>query len=382
MPSTSATTDSSGSFQPSSALSRVPSGQDHSGWNCERVDGGDGDRGGEQSAVNFSCHSAYAVVCARREPAVDRGGLGQRVALGRSRAARARMSRVTAGSPVVRRAASSTSATSARQCGTVDLGGCSAQVIGWSRSPRPSSSRATASSWRATRSASTPVVGHHGRGVLQPAGRVGALDEVAQAGERRDVPAPAREGRREPLRCGAGARRRRPGRGTSCADRAPSARRPPPRRARRRRPSCRGRPPARPPGTRSVSVMRASARSAAAGGRRAGRPMSPCATRSAQRTSRSSSTEAWTAATVQQLAQLGGVEAGQQRQPQHQLALGQLELGPRDQPHDVRPGHPAVGVEDAAQRDALRLDSGRPERGGAARSGSGCSRSPPAAPTR
>ena len=79
-------------------------------------------------------------------------------------------SRVTAASNIVRRAASSTSVTSARQCGTVTWSGCWSHVIGSSRSPRSSSSRASASSWVSTMRAIAPVDGHHGRGCLsQPA---------------------------------------------------------------------------------------------------------------------------------------------------------------------------------------------------------------------
>ena len=79
-------------------------------------------------------------------------------------------SRVTAGSYVVRRAASSTSVTIARQCGTVTSSGCWSHVIGSSRSPRSSSSRASASSCAPTMPAIAPVGGHHGRGCFsQPA---------------------------------------------------------------------------------------------------------------------------------------------------------------------------------------------------------------------
>ena len=86
-----------------------------------------------------------------------------------------------------------------------------------------------------------------------------------------------------------------------------------------------------------------------------GRPISPCATRNAQRTARSSSTDAWTAATCEQLPQLARVEAGQERHPQRQLALGQLELGPRHQPDPVGPGQPSVRIDGGAEGVGLLL---------------------------
>ena len=51
----------------------------------------------------------------------------------------------------------------------------------------------------------------------------------------------------------------------------------------------------------------------------------------------------------QEVAELGRVETGEQGHPEHQLALGQLELGTRDQSDDGRPGDPAIGVDHPAQ---------------------------------
>ena len=205
-----------------------------------------------------------------------------------------RDSRVTAASYVVRRAASSTSVTSARQCGTETSPGCWSHVIDSSPAPRPSSSRASASSCASTMSATTPVGGHHGRGCFsQPAASAPSTNW------------------RSPVN-GVTCRRPRTNAGsshsvrsnvhastiwsrdviTSAVERDVSN-------------AARSHAPAQLP--RSASSWAARARRPSVSrvvgqvsrGRRptSCRPMSPCATRSAQRTARSSSTECCSAAT-------------------------------------------------------------------------------------
>ena len=81
MPSTSATIDSSGSIQPSSASSAAPSGQDHARPELRGVDGGDAD-GRHQRAR----HETFRPLAVRRglppgQSPVGRGGVGEHPAL-------------------------------------------------------------------------------------------------------------------------------------------------------------------------------------------------------------------------------------------------------------------------------------------------------------
>ena len=217
--------------------------------------------------------------------------------------------------------------------------------------------------------------------VLEPAGGVRALDELAQPGERRRVPAPRVERRLQPLG---------PDQGPRLHDLV----------ARRDHDRALARRGERGPfaGARPVAEVRVElggARAKPVGqlGRQPGqcgrRPTSwpaDVAVRDAERPPHGPLVlhRGLLRGHQQQLAQLGRVEAGEQRHPQHQLALGQLQLGPRHQPDHLGPGHPALRVDDAAQRGGLLLaeHAGPGAPGGAARTGSGCSRSPPAAPTR
>ena len=146
MSSTSDTIDSSGSVQPSSASSEVPSGQAQRGWKRE-----------ESMAAMATAAVSVRVVAAPGRPVPDSSS-------------RSTDSTLTPGSYVVRRAASSASVTSTRQCGTETSVGCSSHVMGFSCSPRSSSSSATWASWTPTIVASAPVGGHQGRGCFsQPA---------------------------------------------------------------------------------------------------------------------------------------------------------------------------------------------------------------------
>ena len=199
MPSTSATTDSTGSVQPSSPSSRVPSDHDQVGRNVRASIAAMPMAAVSTRAVNFSVHAQYAGSEPRSSPrsaAVASASAGPSPASSRS----STDASVTAGSRVDRRDASSTSATRARHCGTVTSFACSCHVMGRSRSPRGSSSRATASSCRATRSGTTPVVGHHGRWCASHPAASAASMKRRKPGERSDVPSPARERRVQPLR--------------------------------------------------------------------------------------------------------------------------------------------------------------------------------------
>ena len=203
-------------------------------------------------------------------------------------------STLTPGSYMVRRAASSASVTSTRQCGTETSVGCSSHVIGFSCSPRSSSSSATWASWAPTMVASAPVGGHQGRGCFsQPA-----------------ASAPSTKCRR-PVN---GATCRRPHANAGCSH---SLRSSPHASAtwsrasitaavwREDRTAARSQAPAQLPRSasscaarrRSVSVRRRVHQVRCSRRETRGRPMSPWATRSAQRTIRSSSTEACMAAT-------------------------------------------------------------------------------------
>ena len=80
MPSTSATTESSGSVQPSSESSRLPSGHDQVGWQVPASTAAMPIEAVSTRAANFSDHAAYAGSAAR-QPAVGGRGLGQRESL-------------------------------------------------------------------------------------------------------------------------------------------------------------------------------------------------------------------------------------------------------------------------------------------------------------
>ena len=330
------------------------------------VDGGDADGRRERAARRTSPTTRRTPRSPPGQPAVGRGGVGEHAALA---GLHQRQHGLEGHRRVVRRPAG----------GVEDLGdqrppvrhrdlepGAASHVIGSSRSPRSSSSRASASSCGSTMRRSTPVVGHHGRGLLSQPAASAPSTKWRSAGERRDVPAAASEGRLQPLDAD-----QRPGLGDLVAGRRSRPRSDVderrPQRVRRRPPSCRGRRPAGAARARSPSVSRTVGQ--VSRGRRptSGRPMSPCATRSAHRTARSSSTEACTAATTSSSPELGRVEAGQQRHPEHQLALGQLELGPRHQPDHVGPGHPALRVDDAAQGVGLLLAQQQARAGPSAR---------------
>ena len=203
-------------------------------------------------------------------------------------------SRVTAASNIVRRAASSTSVTNARQCGTVTWSGCCSHVIGSSRSPRSSSSRASASSWVSRMRAIAPVDGHHGRGCLsQPAASAPSTNWRSAVNGARCRRPRRKAGSSHSMRISshASAIWSRDDITTSLGREEAEA--------------ARSQAPAQLP--RSASSWAARTRSPSVSckvgqvsrGRRptSGRPMSPCATRSAHRTMRSSSTEACTAAT-------------------------------------------------------------------------------------
>ena len=54
-----------------------------------------------------------------------------------------------------------------------------------------------------------------------------------------------------------------------------------------------------------------------------------------------------------QLTQLALVEAGEQREPEDQLTVRELQVRFGHEPHGVRPGHPALRVDDGPQRRDL-----------------------------
>ncbi len=88
--------------------------------------------------------------------------------------------------------------------------------------------------------------------------------------------------------------------------------------------------------------------------------MSPCATRSAQRTAALLLDRGLRRGDDEQLAQLDLVEAAQQRQPEDQLALGEVELGVGTSRTTSGQTDPTLRVDDRAQRGRLRLVSTGP----------------------
>ena len=244
---------------------RVPSGQDQVGWNVPASMAAMPIEAVSTRAVNFSDHAPYAGSPLRVEPAVGGRGLGQRGSLagleqvehGRQRDCR------LAGGPAGRVEHLRDQGPPLRHgdLGRVLLPGDRAEPV----------------------SAGVEIAGHRllvpgdevaehpgrrppGRRVSQPAGGVRSLDEVAQPGERGDVPAAACERRGQPLRPqhGPGLRDLVAG-GLGGGVRLRGA----PRRGRRRRPSSRG----RPRGPRSWSgATRSVGRSARSAVDRAHRP--------------------------------------------------------------------------------------------------------------
>ena len=243
--------------------------------------------------TNFSVQAVYAGSVPRWSPrsaAVARASAGPSPASRRSRI----VASVTAGSWVARREASSTSATRARHCGTVTSAACSAQVTGRSRSPRSSSRRATVSSYRATSSGSGPVVGHQGRWWANH-------PEASAASMKWRSPVKGSTCRRPRANAGSSRSERRTVQASSTWSREAWAT------ALRseERAAARAQAPAQfsRSASRAAARLRSRAVNRALGhvslGRRRPmrlRPMSPCATRTAQRTPRSSSMSDWPAA--------------------------------------------------------------------------------------
>ena len=202
MPSTSATIVSTGSVQPSSASSAVPSGQVQVGWKVRASTAAMPIAAVSTRGANLSIQSAYAgssgpCTSSPRSLAVTLASALPSPASSRL----SRLSRLSGSwSRVARREASRTSATRARQWGTVTSVGCSAKVIGCRRSERPSVSSA-ATCYLVPRDQLRERTGHRPprSGLGQPAGRVRALQEVAQPGERVDVEASPLQRRLEPL---------------------------------------------------------------------------------------------------------------------------------------------------------------------------------------